>query len=79
MVVSLGSVSVVFSRTELFSIIAGLIELIGLLLGRCHVHGGVQLHVVVGAVNLDIINVFVGSLPIKLVYLEVFLYQDSGL
>ena len=79
MVVSLGSVSVVFSRTELFSIIAGLIELIGLLLGRCHVHGGVQLQVVGGVINLDIINVFVGSLPIKLVYLEVFLYQDSGL
>ena len=79
MVVSLGSVSVVFSRTELFSIIAGLIELIGLLLGRCHVHGGVQLQVVGGAINLDIINVFVGSLPIELVYLEVFLYQDSGL
>ena len=79
MVVSLGSVSVVFSRTELFNIIAGLIELIGLLLGRCPVHGGVQLQVVGKAVNLDISNVFVGPLPIKLIYLEDFLYQDSGL
>ena len=69
----------VFGRKELFCIIAGLIELVGLLLGRCPVYGGVQLQVVGNAVNLDISNVFVGSLPIKLVYLEDFLYQDSGL
>ena len=79
MVLSFSGVLVVLSRTELFNIIAGLIEHVGLLLGRCPVHGGVQLQVVGGAVNLDIINVFVGSLPIKLVYLEDFLYQDSGL
>ena len=79
MVFALSGVLAVFGRTELFYIIAGLIELVGLLLGRCPVHGGVQLQVVGKAVNLDISNVFVGSLPIKLVYLEDFLYQDSGL
>ena len=77
-VFALSGVLAVFGRTELFYIIAGLIELVGLLLGRCPVHGGVQLQVVGKAVNLDISNVFVGPLPIKLVYLEDFLYQDSG-
>ena len=65
-VFALSGVLAVFSRTELFNIIAGLIELIGLLLGRCPVHGGVQLQVVGSAVNLDISNVCVGSLPIKI-------------
>ena len=73
MVFALGGVLAVFGRTELFYIIAGLIELVGLLLGLCPVHGGVQLQVVGKAVNLDISNVFVGPLPIKLIYLEDFL------
>ena len=77
-VFAFGGVLAVFGRTELFYIIAGLIELVGLLLGLCPGHGGVQLQVVGKAVNLDISNVFVGPLPIKLVYLEDFLYQDSG-
>ena len=77
-VLAISGVQAVFGRTELFYIIAGLIELVGLLLGLCPGHGGVLLQVVGKAVNLDISNVFVGPLPIKLVYLEDFLYQDSG-
>ena len=59
-VLAISGVQAVFGRTELFYIIAGLIELVGLLPGLCPGHGGVLLQVVGEAVNLDIDNVFVG-------------------
>ena len=59
-VFAISGVQAVFGRTELFYIIAGLIELVGLLPGLRPGHGGVLLQVVGKAVNLDIDNVFVG-------------------
>ena len=59
-VLAISGVQAVFGRTELFYIIAGLIELVGLLPGLCPGHGGVLLQVVGKAVNLDSDNVCVG-------------------
>ena len=58
-VLAISGVQAVFGRTELFYIIAGLIELVGLLPGLRPGHGGVLLQVVGEAVYLDINNVFV--------------------
>ena len=77
-VFAISGVQAVFGRTELFYIIAGLIELVGLLPGLRPGHGGVLLQVVGEAVYLDINNVYVEPYPSLMFYLGEFLCQDSG-